>query len=78
MTTHLYTRPPVDTSPTRLQALLLRYVAATLRGEALTETMRRGIQDDFGLSDQAFNAAVARIRAAVAVVLCDEAERRAA
>jgi hypothetical protein len=73
-----YTRPPIDTSPTRLQALLLRYVAATLRGEGLTETMRRDIVQDFGLSDQVFNAAVARIRAAVAVVLCDEAERRAA
>jgi hypothetical protein len=76
--TILYTRPPVDTSPARLQALLLRYVAATLRGEGLTETMRRDIQEDFELSDQTFNVAVARIRAAVAVVLCDEAERRAA
>jgi hypothetical protein len=76
--TTLYTRPPVDASPARLQALLLRYVAATLRGEALTETMRRDIQDDFGLGEAAFEAAVARIRAAVAVVLCDEAERRAA
>jgi hypothetical protein len=53
-------------------------VAATLRGEALTETMRRDILQDFGLSEAAFNAAVARIRAAVAVMLCDEAERRAA